>query len=80
MWYLRLVHIRLDIIKRLVKKGPLKFLQVGSLPILESCLERKMTKKSFSAKGTRPLNALKLYKVLNMSHWIYKQEEVMNTS
>ena len=43
MWHLRLGHIRLDRIKRLVKDGPLESLQVGSLPTCESCLEGKMT-------------------------------------
>ena len=43
MWHLRLGHIGLDRIKRLVKDGPLESLQVGSLPTCESCLEGKMT-------------------------------------
>ena len=41
MWHLRLGHIGLDRIKRLVKDGPLESLQVGSLPTCESCLKQK---------------------------------------
>ena len=43
--------IFLIMINRLVKDGPLKELKVGNLPVCESCLEGKMTKRSFSAKG-----------------------------
>ena len=53
LWHLRLGHINPDRITRLVKDGPLRDLSVGSLPVCESCLEGKMTKRSFSAKGTR---------------------------
>ena len=51
LWHLRLGHISLDRINRLVKDGPLKELKVGNLPVCESCLEGKMTKRSFSTKG-----------------------------
>ena len=60
MWHLRLGHISLDRIKRLVKEGPLKSLQVGTLPTCESCLEGKMTRRPFSAKGTRATDCLEL--------------------
>ncbi|RVW76960.1 Retrovirus-related Pol polyprotein from transposon TNT 1-94 [Vitis vinifera] len=40
-------------IERLAKDGPLKELKVGTLPVCESCLEGKMTKRPFSAKGER---------------------------
>ncbi|XP_073129712.1 uncharacterized protein [Henckelia pumila] len=40
-------------IEKLVKDGPLKELKVGSLPVCESCPERKMTKRQFLAKGER---------------------------
>ena len=53
LWHLRLGHISLDRINRLVKDGPLKELKVGNLPVCESCLEGKMTKRSFSGKGYR---------------------------
>ena len=38
----------------------LRDLRVGSLPVCESCLEGKMTKRSFSAKGTRAKGPLQL--------------------
>ena len=53
LWHLRLGHINLDRINRLVKDGPLRKLNVGTLPFCESCLEGKMTKRFFSAKGER---------------------------
>ena len=51
LWHLRLGHINLDRISRLVKDGPLRKLNVDTLPVCESCLEGKMTKRPFSAKG-----------------------------
>ena len=36
LWHLRLGHISLDRINRLTKDGPLKDLNVGSLPVCES--------------------------------------------
>ena len=53
LWHLRLGHINLNRITRLVKDGPLRDLNVGTLPVCESCLEGKMTKRPFSAKGER---------------------------
>ena len=53
LWHLRLGHINLDKINWLVKDGPLRKLNVGSLPVCESCLKGKMTKRPFSAKGER---------------------------
>ena len=71
LWHLRLGHISLDRINRLVKDGPLKELKVGNLPVCESCLEGKMTKRSFSAKGFRANEQLELvhsdvYRPLNV--------------
>ena len=60
LWHLRLGHISLDRINRLAKDGPLKELKVGNLPVCESCLEGKMTKRSFSAKGFRAKEPLEL--------------------
>ena len=60
LWYLRLRHIKLDRINRLVKDGPLRELNVGTLPVCESCLEGKMTKRPFSAKGERSKEPLQL--------------------
>ena len=60
LWHLRLGHINLDRINRLVKDGPLRELSVGTLPVCESCLEGKMTKRPFSAKGERSKEPLQL--------------------
>ena len=50
LWYLRLGHINLDKISRLTKDDPLRELRVGTLPVCESCLEGKMTKRPFFEK------------------------------
>ena len=60
LWHLRLGHINLDRITRLVKDGPLRDLSVGSLPVCESCLEGKMAKRPFSTKGERAKEPLQL--------------------
>ena len=60
MWHLRLGHIGLDRIKRLIKEGLLEFLQESSLPTCESCLKRKMTKRHFTTKGTKTIECLEL--------------------
>ena len=60
LWHLRLGHISLDRINRLVKDGPLRELSVSTLPVCESCLEGKMTKRHFSAKGYRAIEPLEL--------------------
>ena len=60
LWHLRLGHINLNRIERLVKDGPLKELKVSSLPVCESCLEGKMTKRSFTTKGQRAKEPLEL--------------------
>ena len=60
LWHLRLGHISLDRINRLVKDGPLKELKVGNLPVCESCLEGKMTKRSLSAKSFKAKKPLEL--------------------
>ena len=60
LWHLRLGHISLDRINRLVKDGPLKELKVGNLPVYESCLDGKMTKRSFLAMGFRAKEPLEL--------------------
>ena len=43
LWHLRLAHINLDRIRRLVTCGHLSPLDVTSLPVCEPCLEGKMT-------------------------------------
>ena len=60
LWHLRLGHINLNRTNRLVKDGPLRKLNVGTLPVCESCLEGKMTKRPFSAKGERSKELLQL--------------------
>ena len=60
LWNLRLGHINLDRINRLVNDGPLRKLNVGTLLVCESCLESKMTKRPFSAKGERSKEPLQL--------------------
>ncbi|KAK1571102.1 hypothetical protein Q3G72_011942 [Acer saccharum] len=47
-------------IKRLVCDGPSSDLKVDDLPTCESCLEGKMTKRTFSAKGARATECLGL--------------------
>ena len=50
LWHLRLGHINIDRIDRLVKDESLNQLEIGTLPVYESCLEGKMTKRPFSGK------------------------------
>ena len=54
LWHLRLGHINLDRIKRLVKHGPLNYLEVDDFHTCKSCLEGKMPKRPFLTKGERP--------------------------
>ncbi|KAA0056413.1 gag/pol protein [Cucumis melo var. makuwa] len=56
----KLGHINLDQIGRLVKNELLNELEDDSLPPCESCLERKMTKRSFTGKGYRAKEPLEL--------------------
>ena len=60
LWHLRLGHISLERINRLTKDGPLKNLSVRTLPVCESCLEGKMTKRPFTIKGLRAEQPLEL--------------------
>ena len=53
LWYLRLRHISLDRINKLIKDGLLRELRIGTLTVCESYLEGKMTKRPFSTKGKR---------------------------
>ena len=53
-------HINLDRINLLVKDGPLRELNVGTLPFFESRLEGEKTKRPFSAKGERSKDPLQL--------------------
>ena len=60
LWHLRLGHINLKRIQRLVEDGPLSSLEVEALPVCESCLEGKITKKPFTTKGLRPKEMMEL--------------------
>ena len=51
LWHLRLGHINPNRIHGLVKSGILNSLAFEPIPICESCLEGKMTKRPFKAKG-----------------------------
>ena len=61
LWHLRLGHINLDGINRLVKDGPLRDLNVETLPVYKSCLEGKMTKRHFSATSNRAERTTRAY-------------------
>ncbi|KAA0058181.1 gag/pol protein [Cucumis melo var. makuwa] len=50
----------MTMIERLVKNGLLSGLEENSLPICESCLEGKMTKRPFTGKGHRAKEPLEL--------------------
>ena len=60
LWHLRLGHINQERITRLVKDGLLSSLNEVQLPLCESCLEGKMTKRSFNTKGNRSEKLLEL--------------------
>ena len=55
LWHLRLGHINPNRIQRLIKDGLLEPLDLESLLVCESCLEGKMTKRPFTAKGYEPI-------------------------
>ena len=60
IWHLRLGHINLKQILRLVQNGPLGSLELEALPVCESCLEGKMTRWSLTTKGYRVKEQLEL--------------------
>src|SRR5215813_10603297 len=60
LWHLRLGHISLDRIDRLIKDGALSQLKLGTLPVCKSCLEGKMTKRPFTGKGLKANQPLEL--------------------
>ena len=60
LWHLRLGHINLDRIRRLVTCGYLNPFDVNALLVYESCLEGKMTMRPFNAKGHRVKELLDL--------------------
>ena len=60
LWHLRLGHINPNRIHGLVKSGILTSLDFEPIPVCESCLEGKMTKRPFKAKGYRATKPLEL--------------------
>ena len=60
LWHLRLGHINLNRIGRLVKRGLLNELEDNFLPPCQFCLEGKMTKRPFSEKRYRTKETLEL--------------------
>ena len=60
LWHLRLGHINLKRIQRLVSCGPLATLTWEQLPLCQNCIQGKMTKRSFTTKGVRAQGFLDL--------------------
>ena len=60
LWHLRLGHINPNRIHGLVKIGILNSLAFEPIPMCESCLEGKMTKRPFKVKGYRATKPLEL--------------------
>ena len=60
LWHLGLGHINLKRISILVQNGPLGSLELEALPVCESYLEGKMTRRAFIAKGYRAKEQLEL--------------------
>ena len=53
LWHLHLGHINPNRIQRLIKDGLLEPLDFDGFLVCESCLEGKMIKRPFNAKGRR---------------------------
>ena len=60
LWHLRLGHINLERIRRMVTGGLISPLDVTALPVCEPYLEGKMTMRPFKAKGYRAKEILDL--------------------
>ena len=60
LWHLQLGHINPNRIHGLVKSGILNSLAFEPIPMCESCLEGKMTKRPFKTKGYRATKPLEL--------------------
>ena len=60
LWHLHLGHINLKRISRLVQNGPLGSLELEALPLYDSRLEGKMTRRPVMAKGYRAKEQLEL--------------------
>ena len=81
---MRLGHINPNRIQRLIKDGLLEPLDFDEFPVCESCLEGKMTKRPFNAKGRRAQELLELVHTDFIQMYVVlcqpKQKEVMSTS
>ena len=60
LWHLSLGHINLKRIQRLVSCGPLATLTLEQPPLCQNCIQGKMAKRSFTAKGVRAQGCLDL--------------------
>ena len=60
LWHLRLGHINPNRIHDLVKSRILNSLEFEPIPMCEYCLEGKLTKRPFKAKGYRATKPLEL--------------------
>ena len=60
LWHLHLGHINSNKIQRLIKDGLLEPMDFDGFLVCESCLEGKMTKRPFNAKGRRAQELLEL--------------------
>ena len=60
LWHMCLGHINSNRIQRLIKDGLLVPLDFDGFPVCESCLEGKITKRPFNAKGRRAQDLLEL--------------------
>ena len=60
LWHMRLGYINLNMIDRLVKDWILNNLVLKPMPVCESCIEGKMTKRPFPPKVNRSNDLLEL--------------------
>ena len=80
LWYLRLGHINLKRIQRLVSCGPLATLTPAQLPLCQNCIQGKMTKRSFIPKGVKAKGCLNLILSYVLGHTVSMKEVAMNIS
>ena len=64
LWHLRLGHINLEMIRRMVTGGLISLLDVTALPVCEPCIEGKMIMRPFKAKGYRAKEVLNWYTLI----------------
>ncbi|TYK19820.1 gag/pol protein [Cucumis melo var. makuwa] len=74
----RYIILRNVLIGRLVKSGLLSELEDNSLPPCESCLEGKMTKRSFTGKD-KPSSSTKVVDKTKISGQIHPSQELRET-